>query len=100
MLRPRRQGQVRLRLRNSDNASSIGNQSLRAGSSRFPIYARGVTPQIFQAVERAFVAVEDVHYHLQIIEHDPLTGGESVDCDRARGVIFLQARFNFIRDRL
>jgi hypothetical protein len=80
---------------------SCESKSIAAGgSSRFPIYTRRVAPQIFQAVERAFIAMEDVHHHLQIIEHDPLTRGKSVDCDRANNVIFPQVRLNFVRDSL
>ena len=43
--------------------------------------------------------MEDVDHHLQIIEHDPLAGRETVNRDRANGVIFAQSRFDFICDR-
>jgi hypothetical protein len=43
--------------------------------------------------------MEDVDHDLEIIEHDPLARGESVNRRRAQTVIFLQPRFDFVRDR-
>jgi hypothetical protein len=43
--------------------------------------------------------VEDVDNHFEIVEHDPLAGREAVDRSRADVVIFLQSRFDFVRDR-
>jgi hypothetical protein len=71
---------------------------MRSGR-RLPRDARRVAPQIFQAVKRAFVAVEDVDDDFKVIEHDPLARRETVDCGRAPSVIFAQTRLNFIRDR-
>ncbi len=54
----------------------------------FPLNPRSVAPQIFQAIEFAFVAMEDVHDDLQVIEHDPLARRETIDRRRACRVIF------------
>jgi len=63
-------------------------QSAR-GRSCFPRDVRRIPPQIFQAIERALVAMEDVDNHFEIIEHDPLARRKTVDCRRADMVIFL-----------
>lgn len=65
----------------------------------FPFNSRRITPKIFQTVERAFVAMKNMHNHLKIIEHDPLTRGEPVHRDCAHTVIFLQTGLDLIRDR-
>jgi hypothetical protein len=49
---------------------------------------RRVAPQIFQTVKRAFVAMEDVDDHFEIIEHDPLARRKTVDCGGAPVMIF------------
>ena len=61
--------------------------------------ARSVAPEIFQAVEIALVAMEDVHDHLQVIEHDPLARRKTVDRGRAHLVILAQAGLDLTRDR-
>ena len=43
--------------------------------------------------------MEDVDHDLEIIEHDPLARRKTIDRGRAQAVIFLQSRFNFVRDR-
>ncbi len=43
--------------------------------------------------------MKNVHHDLQIIEHDPLAGGKSVNRHRSRRVLLFQLRFNFTRDR-
>jgi hypothetical protein len=43
--------------------------------------------------------MEHVDDHLQVIEHDPLAGGETVNCHRPNRMILSQSRFNFICDR-
>ena len=57
------------------------------GLCRVPFYTRGVTPKVFETVKGAFGLMEDMDNYLEIIEHDPLTGGKSVDGSRANGVI-------------
>lgn len=44
--------------------------------------------------------MEDVDDDLQVIEHNPLAGRKSIDRRRPNGVIFLETRLNFVRDRL
>lgn len=43
--------------------------------------------------------MEDVHDHLQVIEHDPLAGWKAIHSYRPRVVLLFQLHFNFIRDR-
>ena len=43
--------------------------------------------------------MEDVDDNLQVIEHDPLAGGETVDRRRARAKIFPQPRLDFAGNR-
>ena len=57
---------------------------------RLPGEAGSVAPQILETVELAFLAMENVHDHLHVIEHDPLAGGKSVHRDRANPVIFFR----------
>jgi hypothetical protein len=47
----------------------------------FPPQHRGITPQTFQTVEGAFVAMKNVDDYLEIIEDHPLAGWKSVNCD-------------------
>src|SRR5207302_4428327 len=54
---------------------------------RVPFQARGVAPKVFQAVEGAFGLMKDMDNYLEIIEHEPLTGGKSVNGSRANAVI-------------
>jgi hypothetical protein len=56
---------------------------------RVPFQARGVAPKVFQAVEDAFGLMKDMNNYLEIIEHDPLAGGKSVNGGRANTVILL-----------
>jgi hypothetical protein len=73
--------------------------TLSAVRSRcFPFDARRVAPQVFQGVEIASVAMENMHDHLQVIEHHPLTGGKTIDRDWPHRVIGLQPRFDFVGD--
>jgi hypothetical protein len=44
--------------------------------------------------------MENVDDDFEVIEHDPLTCRKTVDRGRAQAMIFLQARFDFVRDRL
>jgi hypothetical protein len=67
---------------------------------RFPRHARRVAPKIFKAVELAFFPAEDVHDDLHVIEHNPLTCGETVHGDGANPVVIFQSIFNRARDRL
>ena len=57
--------------------------------SRVPFQARGVAPKVFQTVEGAFGLMKDMDNYLEIIEHDPLAGGKSVNGGRANTVILL-----------
>jgi len=66
---------------------------------RLPGDPRRVAPQIFQAVERALVAMKDVDHYFEVIEDDPLARGKSINCGRPSTVIFPQSRFNFVRNR-
>jgi hypothetical protein len=84
------------RLRRQPNNS---RQQLTRSGRRLPRDARRVAPQVFQAVERAFVAMEDVDDDFEIIEHDPLARRKTIDRSRAPAVVFAQSRFNFARDR-
>jgi hypothetical protein len=59
------------------------------GCHFLPLDSRRVAPKIFQAVKGAFVAVKDMHNHLQIIEHHPLAGRKSVNRRRPNMVVFL-----------
>ena len=43
--------------------------------------------------------MKNVDHHLEIIEHDPLTRGETVSRDRTDIVIFFQPCFDFVCDR-
>jgi hypothetical protein len=36
--------------------------------------------------------------YLQVVEHDPLAGRETVNCHRSNRMILPQARFNFVCD--
>ena len=56
---------------------------------RVPFQARGVAPKVFQTVEGAFGLMKDMNNYLEIIEHDPLAGGKSVNGGRANTVILL-----------
>lgn len=44
--------------------------------------------------------MKNVHDHLQVIEHDPLAGGESIDRHRFDPVILSQACLDLAGDRL
>ena len=44
--------------------------------------------------------MEDVDDHLQVIEHNPLTGGKTVHCDGTHSFIFPQACLDLTCDRL
>ena len=78
---------------------STAREAVTPCSGRFPFQPRRVAPQIFQAVEGAFVAMKNVHDHLQIIEHHPLAGGKSVNRHGPQRMILSQSRFNFACDR-
>ena len=54
-----------------------------------PLDSRCVAPKIFQAVKGAFVAVKDMHYHLQIIEHHPLARWKSINRRRSNLMVCL-----------
>jgi hypothetical protein len=43
--------------------------------------------------------MKHVDNYLQVIEHDPLAGRETVNCHRSNRMILSQPRFNFICDR-
>ncbi len=66
----------------------------------FPRHPRCVAPQIFQAVELAFIAMKDVDHDFEVIEDNPLAGWKAVDGGGAPAVIFAQAHFDFIRRSL
>jgi hypothetical protein len=70
------------------------------GRHFLPLDARRVAPEIFQAVKGPFVAMEDVHHHLEIVEHHPLTGGETINRHWANSVICFEPGFDFVCDRL
>ena len=53
----------------------------------FPIESWRVAPKILEAVKRTFISMKHVHDHLQVIEHDPLTGGKSVNCGWSNRVV-------------
>ena len=60
----------------------------RAGRlCRVPFHPRGVAPKVFQTVKGAFGLMENMDNYLEIIEHDPLAGGKSVDGGRTNAVI-------------
>ena len=61
--------------------------TLAAGLRGLPRHAWRVAPEIFEAVEFAFLAAEDVHDDLHVIEHDPLARGKSVHGNGADPVI-------------
>ena len=42
--------------------------------------------------------MKDVDNDLQIIEHDPLTGGKPVSLHGSNALIFFQAGLNFVGD--
>ena len=60
---------------------------LRDRRGRFPFQAWRVAPKVLQTVKSAFVAMENVDDHLQVIEHNPLTSREPVDRCRAQRVV-------------
>ena len=64
-----------------------------------PFDPRCVAPQIFEAVESAFVPVKNVNNHLQVIEHHPLAGRKSVNGYRPYRVVFSQPGLDFACDR-
>lgn len=43
--------------------------------------------------------MKHVDNYLQVIEHDPLAGWETVNCHSSNRMILPQSRFNFICDR-
>jgi hypothetical protein len=43
--------------------------------------------------------VEDVHDHLEVIDHDPLTGWKTVDGGGTKAMVFAQSRFDLARNR-
>jgi hypothetical protein len=43
--------------------------------------------------------VKDVHDHLHVIEHDPLTCGKAIHGNGAHCIIVLQPALDFARDR-
>jgi hypothetical protein len=57
------------------------------GLCRIPFHARSVAPKVFETVKGAFGLMEDMDNYLEIIEHDPLAGGKSVDGGRANAVV-------------
>ena len=64
------------------------NSSTRARRlCRIPFHALGVAPKVFETVKGAFGLMEDMDNYLEIIEHDPLAGGKSVDGGRANAMI-------------
>jgi hypothetical protein len=54
---------------------------------RVPFHAGGVAPKVFETVKDAFGLMEDMDNYLEIIEHDPLAGGKSVDGGSANAVV-------------
>ena len=75
-----------------ENAPLAGTSqplTLPAGLRGLPRHARGVAPEIFEAVELALLAAEDVHDDLHVIEHDPLARGKTVHGSGANAVIVL-----------
>jgi hypothetical protein len=81
------------------NNSRIANHLARC-RGRFPPDPRRVTPQVFQAVKRALVAMEDVDNNFEIVEHDPLARRKTVDRAGAQFMIVSQSGLNLTRDRL
>ena len=49
--------------------------------------ARGVAPKIFETVKGALGLMEDMDNYLQVIEHDPLAGGKTIDGSRTNAMI-------------
>jgi hypothetical protein len=43
--------------------------------------------------------VKYVDNHLQKVEHHPLAGGKSIDCDRSERVVFSQPGFDLVCNR-
>ena len=84
-----RLGQIRLRRRRlpAHNPRNNSRPVSARGGRRLPGDARRIAPQIFQTVERAFVAMEDVDHRFEVIEHDPLTRRETVDGRRTPAVV-------------
>ena len=72
------------------------NKQLSMHRSRFPFEPGRVAPEIFQTVKGTFVSVEDVNHYLQVIQHDPLAGGESVNRHGSNGMALSQSCFDFI----
>ena len=44
--------------------------------------------------------MENVHYHLEVIENDPLARRKSIDGDGPNSVVFPESRLNLVCDRL
>jgi hypothetical protein len=59
------------------------------GLRRVPFQAWSIAPKVFQTVEVAFGLMKDMDNYLEIIEHDPLAGGKSINRARANTVILL-----------
>jgi hypothetical protein len=66
---------------------------------RFPRDPGRVTPQIFQAVEGALVAMEDVDNDFEIVEHDPLARRKTVDRGGPHLMIVPQSGLDLTGDR-
>jgi hypothetical protein len=66
----------------------------------FPSHARRVAPEIFEAVELAFLAAEDMDDDLHVIDHDPLARREAVHRNGLDLVLALEPAFDFARYRL
>ena len=62
--------------------------------------ARGVAPQIFERVKRAFFLMKNVDDHIRIIRDDPLAQREAVDARWADIVLLAQTLFEFADERL
>ena len=75
----------------------------RSGSSigwpPFPIPLAARLPKDLPGCKMRACPDENVDDHLQIIEHDPLAGGKSVDRDRSHLVVFFQTRLDFTGNR-
>jgi hypothetical protein len=43
--------------------------------------------------------MKDMHDHLEVIDHDPLTGWETIDGSGTEAMVFPQSRFDLARNR-
>jgi hypothetical protein len=60
----------------------------------------GITPQIFKAVKRALLFVENMHDHIAVVDDEPLAQRIAIHGMGSYVVVFFEARLDFARDGL